>query len=60
MITQLTVAVGQKVTRGEKLLSLEAMKMLTQVNAAIEGTVKEIAVAVGETVEAKDLLVRVE
>ena len=60
MITQLTVAVGQKVTRGEKLLSLEAMKMLTQVNSAIEGTVKEIAVAVGETVEAKDLLVRVE
>ncbi len=60
MVTQITVAVGQKVARGEKLLSLEAMKMLTQVNSAIDGTVKEIAVGVGETVEAKDLLVRVE
>jgi len=60
MITQIAVSVGQKVTRGEKLLTLEAMKMLTQVNAAIGGTVKEIAVTVGETVEAKDLLARVE
>ncbi|BCM92248.1 2-oxoglutarate carboxylase small subunit [Abditibacteriota bacterium] len=60
MVTQIGVSVGQKVTRGEKLLSLEAMKMLTQVNANTDGTVKEIAVAVGETVEAKDLLVRVE
>jgi len=60
MITQIAVSVGQKVTRGEKLLTLEAMKMLTQVNAAIDGTVKEIAVTVGETVEAKDLLARVE
>jgi len=60
MITQIAVSVGQKVTRGEKLLTLEAMKMLTQVNAAIDGTIKEIAVTVGETVEAKDLLARVE
>ncbi|RYX84828.1 pyruvate carboxylase [bacterium] len=60
MVTQIGVSVGQKVSRGEKLLSLEAMKMLTQVNANTDGVVKEIAVAVGETVEAKDLLVRVE
>ncbi len=60
MVTQIGVSVGQKVTRGEKLLSLEAMKMLTQVNANTDGVVKEIAIAVGETVEAKDLLVRVE
>ncbi len=60
MITQLAVSVGQKVARGEKLLTLEAMKMLTQVNAPVDGTVKEISVAVGETVEAKDLLARVE
>jgi pyruvate carboxylase len=60
MITQIAVSVGQKVARGEKLLTLEAMKMLTQVNASIDGTVKEVSVAVGETVEAKDLLARIE
>ena len=60
MITQIAVSVGQKVARGEKLLTLEAMKMLTQVNASIDGTIKEVSVSVGETVEAKDLLARIE
>lgn len=60
MVTQIGVTVGQRVARGEKLLSLEAMKMLTQVNSPVDGTVKEVAIGVGETVEAKDLLVRVE
>ena len=59
MITSIAVAVGAKVEKGEKLLSLEAMKMLTQVNAPVSGTVEEICVSVGETVEAKDLMVRI-
>ncbi|RYG67902.1 pyruvate carboxylase, partial [bacterium] len=59
MVTQITVSTGQKVERGEKLLTIEAMKMLTVVNAPVAGMVEEIAVEVGETVDAKDLLVRV-
>jgi pyruvate carboxylase len=59
MITQIAVSAGAKVERGEKLMTLEAMKMLTVVNAPVAGVVEEIAVSVGETVEAKDLLARI-
>ncbi len=58
MVTQIAVAQGKKVGKGDKLLTIEAMKMLTVVNSPADGTVEEIAVEVGETVEAKDLLVR--
>ena len=37
---------------------LEAMKMQTTVYAPVDGVVAELHVAVGDTVEAKDLIVR--
>ena len=43
---------------GETLLTLEAMKMFAAVAAPASGTVEEIFVKVGESVESKDLLVR--
>jgi pyruvate carboxylase len=59
MVTAVAVSVGHKVEKGDKLVTLEAMKMLTQVNAPVSGVVEEIPVSVGETVESKDLLVRI-
>ncbi len=59
MVTQIAVSVGQKIERGERLLTIEAMKMLTVVNAPVAGTIEEIAAIVGETVDAKDLLLRI-
>jgi pyruvate carboxylase len=38
--------------------NLEVMKMFAAVASTIAGTVSEIAVKVGESVESKDLLVR--
>jgi pyruvate carboxylase len=58
VITALPINVNGRVAKGEKLLSLEAMKMQTTVYAPADGLVAEIAVKVGDTVEAKDLLVR--
>ncbi len=58
MVTQIAVSSGKKVSKGDKLLTIEAMKMLTVVNAPADGTIEKIAVEVGETVEAKDLLVK--
>jgi pyruvate carboxylase len=58
LITALSVGVGAKVAKGDKLLTLEAMKMQTTIYASADGVVEEIAVALGETVESKDLLVR--
>jgi len=58
LITALSATVGAKVAKGEKLVTLEAMKMQTTIYAATDGTVDKIFVAVGDTVESKDLLVK--
>ena len=52
------VTVGQHVAEGDKLLDVEAMKMVTQVLATRAGTVEEIAVASGDPVEAGQRLLR--
>jgi pyruvate carboxylase len=58
LITALTAGVGAKVTKGDKLLTLEAMKMQTTIYAPCDGLVEQIFAQVGETVESKDLLMR--
>ncbi len=60
LVTALAVSVGAKVTKGDKLLTLEAMKMQTTLYASASGMVKEVLAAVGDTVESKDLLVRLQ
>jgi pyruvate carboxylase len=59
LIAQLPVSVGTKVAKGEKLLMMEAMKMQNTVYAPCDGVVSELHVALGDTVEAKDLLIRI-
>ena len=56
MVTKISAKVGVAVKEGDAILSLEAMKMLTAVSAGIDGTVKEVLVSVGDTVEANDLV----
>ena len=55
-IATVPVHVGQKMLRGDVLLTLEAMKMETTVRAERDGTVSEILVVPGQQVDAKDLL----
>lgn len=47
---------GQAMKKGEVILVLEAMKMENEVVAPEDGTVASINVAVGDTVEAGDVL----
>ena len=47
---------GQTISKGERLLVMEAMKMQTTVYAPVSGKVTERLVQVGQTVDAKDLL----
>ena len=56
LISTIAVEVGQKVQRGDTLLTMEAMKMETNVAAEKDGEVARIPVQVGQQVEAKDLL----
>jgi pyruvate carboxylase len=58
LIVTVAVGPGDTVTKGQKLLSLEAMKMETTVYAERDGKVAEVLVAPGTPVEAGELVVR--
>ncbi len=60
IVVSLAVAVGQRVAAGDRLATIEAMKMETAVYAEIDGAVAEIVAGVGTHVNAKDLLLVVE
>jgi acetyl/propionyl-CoA carboxylase alpha subunit len=57
-VTQLSVKAGQAVTKGQPLLTLEAMKMEHALNAPFDGKVEEVAVALGAQVSEGALLVK--
>jgi pyruvate carboxylase len=59
MVTALNVTVGGKVSSGDKLATLEAMKMQTTLYAHADGVVEQILAEVGEAVESGDLLVKI-
>jgi pyruvate carboxylase len=56
-IATVPVHVGQKIAKGEALLTLEAMKMETTVRAERDGVIKQILVKPGLQVDTKDLLI---
>ena len=58
LVVRVLAAVGDKVEPGQKLFSLEAMKMETTITADRAGEVAEVPVAAGTQVEAGDLLLR--
>jgi pyruvate carboxylase len=58
LVTALAVSVGAKVAKGDKLLTLEAMKMQTTIYAPADGVVEQIHVQNGDAVESKDLILK--
>lgn len=54
------VAAGDKVTKGQKLLTLEAMKMEHSLTAPFDGMVAELNATAGAQVQVEALLVRIE
>ncbi len=60
MITEIAVSPGTEVKAGDKLITLEAMKMLTTVSAQADGVIKDILVKKGIQVDSDDLLVVME
>ena len=55
-VATISVAVGQRVARGDAVITLEAMKMEAAVRAEIDGVVAEVLVHPAMAVDAKDLL----
>ncbi|MEO5713452.1 MAG: pyruvate carboxylase [Luteolibacter sp.] len=58
MVTEVAVSIGQTVKAGDKLVILEAMKMLTTVSASADGVVAEVLVKKGDQVDSDDLLAK--
>src|SRR5438876_327096 len=59
VVTGIAVQTNQPVERGAKLMTLEAMKMQSNIYAPLAGRVVKLLVAPGQSVEAKDLLVTI-
>jgi len=59
VISGVAVRANHAIERGAKLLTLEAMKMQSNIYAPISGRVTKLLVAPGQHVEAKDLLVMI-
>jgi 3-methylcrotonyl-CoA carboxylase alpha subunit len=59
-VTAVEIAAGDKVTKGQRLLTLEAMKMEHALTAPFDGTVAELNAAVGAQVSEGQILVKVE
>lgn len=57
MVVTVAVLPGDKVKKGQKLLSLEAMKMEATVNSDHDGTIVQVLVKSGTRVETGDLLI---
>jgi pyruvate carboxylase len=59
-VSAIAVRKGQPVKIGQHLFSMEAMKMETAVSSPVEAVVADVAVKVGMTVEAGDLVITLE
>jgi len=59
VVSSVAVQANQAVERGAKLLTLEAMKMQSNIYAPMAGKVAKLLVSPGQHVEAKDLLVAI-
>lgn len=59
-VTQVLVQAGDKVTEGQPLLAIEAMKMEMWLNAQAPGVVKAVYAKTGDQVQAKTLLIDIE
>jgi pyruvate carboxylase len=59
VVSSVAVQANQTVERGAKLLTLEAMKMQSNMYAPISGRITKLLVSPGQHVEAKDLLVTI-
>jgi biotin carboxyl carrier protein len=56
VVVAVSVAPGDAVTAGQQLLVVEAMKMQNELRAPRDGTIEQVAVGAGSTIEVGDLL----
>ncbi len=60
LIVQVCVQPGDAVKAGQQVLTLEAMKMATNINAPRDGRIKSVAVNKGQTVKQGEVMIELE
>jgi biotin carboxyl carrier protein len=60
LVTQVLVSVGEAVTVGQAVLTLEAMKMENEIRASRSGTVKTLNIHPGKNVYQNDVLLEID
>jgi biotin carboxyl carrier protein len=60
LVVEVDVVVGQTVTKGDKVLILEAMKMENVIKATGDGVVKAVHISKGTAVEKGQILIEIE
>jgi len=60
VVISLLVTAGQQVSNGDALLVIESMKLQMTISATLDGQVAELPLAVGQTFQRNDLLVRLQ
>ena len=60
LVTAIMVSAGERVSKGQTLLTLEAMKMEQSIKSPLDGIVAELSVGAGQQVGADVLLIRIE
>jgi propionyl-CoA carboxylase alpha chain len=58
LVVEVPAKKGDRVFRGQNLVVLESMKMESGVPSPVDGVIAEVLVAVGQPVEAGDVMVR--
>ena len=58
-VFRITVSPGDQVRASQEIVIVESMKMEHPVEAGVDGVVKEVLVAEGETISAGQVLVRI-
>lgn len=58
-VLDITVKKGDRVVKGQSLITTEAMKMETTIKATAEGVIDQIYVEVGDVIDSGDLLIEI-
>ena len=59
-ILNVTAKVGAAIEEGGEICTIEAMKMETPILAPVAGTIKQVMISAGQTVQSGDTIAKIE
>lgn len=59
-VCEISVEVGQEVSKGDKIAIMEAMKMQTPITSEVDGTVSEVSAKIGQALHPGDKILKID